>query len=367
MKTSVAVMRSLAAVAIVAFTIWTSADAEKVSPCCVSVSRSRVVEPLKSFRLQKSSPPCVKAVIFETEKGPFCIDPRQPWVREKIEEFVSRVVEPLKSFRLQKSSPPCVKAVIFETEKGPFCIDPRQPWVREKIEEFRRQQKMTEVSNVRVTSPDFLSATELNREQLNEPAVSAVVSSAHTSPDITTLKLELLASLRKDIAEIFKKDLQETLGDVLSSIKSDLNAVKTQLAPDKAAIDATVSDIKNTVGEMERALTVCSDDVSEMKASIKSLTAQVNKLEDKCEDLESRSRRNNVRIVGMPEGPDTCTTSAVAVMLKDAFGLEKEPLLDRSHLTLQPKPKPGDRPRAIVCRFHYHSDCVDILRRAREL
>uniref|UniRef100_A0AAR2JWF2 Chemokine interleukin-8-like domain-containing protein n=1 Tax=Pygocentrus nattereri TaxID=42514 RepID=A0AAR2JWF2_PYGNA len=182
MKTSVAVMRSLAAVAIVAFTIWTSADAEKVSPCCVSISRSRVVEPLKSFRLQKSSPPCVKAVIFETERGHYCIDPRQPWVRKKIEEFVrqqkttvsptsvsphndleitsayidaekvspccvsisrSRVVEPLKSFRLQKSSPPCVKAVIFETERGHFCIDPRQPWVRKKIEEFVRQQKTT--------------------------------------------------------------------------------------------------------------------------------------------------------------------------------------------------------------------------------
>ncbi|KAL7877620.1 hypothetical protein SRHO_G00042630 [Serrasalmus rhombeus] len=60
----------------------------------------------------------------------------------------------------------------------------------------------------------------------SEPAVSAVVSSAHTSPDIATLKLELLASLRKDIAEIFKKELQETLGDVLSSIKSDLNLCK---------------------------------------------------------------------------------------------------------------------------------------------
>ncbi|KAL7840599.1 hypothetical protein AOLI_G00259220 [Acnodon oligacanthus] len=88
MKTSIAVMRTLAAIAIVAFAIWTSADAEKVSPCCVSVSRSRVVEPLKSFRLQDRNPPCVKAVIFETENGHFCIDPRQPWVRKKIEEFI---------------------------------------------------------------------------------------------------------------------------------------------------------------------------------------------------------------------------------------------------------------------------------------
>ncbi|KAL7835320.1 hypothetical protein SRHO_G00276670 [Serrasalmus rhombeus] len=87
MKTSVAVMRSLATVAIVAFTIWTSAGAEKVTQCCASVSRSRVEEPLKSFMLQESSRRCLKAVILETEKGKICIDPEQPWVWEKIEEF----------------------------------------------------------------------------------------------------------------------------------------------------------------------------------------------------------------------------------------------------------------------------------------
>lgn len=177
----------------------------------------------------------------------------------------------------------------------------------------------------------------------------------------------MLASLRKDIADIFKKELRDTLGDALSTIKLDLQAVKEQLASDKAATDATVSKLKGTVGEMEHALTECSDDIAEMKTTIKSLTATVAMLENKCEDLESRSRRNNIRIVGVPEAPDTCTTAPVAALLKEAFGLVKEPVLDRSHRTLQPKPKPGDRPRAIVCRFHYHSDCVDMLRRAKEL
>ncbi|KAL7865919.1 hypothetical protein SRHO_G00111660 [Serrasalmus rhombeus] len=147
----------------------------------------------------------------------------------------------------------------------------------------------------------------------------------------------------------------------------DLQAVKTQLAHDKAANDATMCKLKGTVGEMEHALTECSDDIAAMKATIESLTANVAKLENKCEDLESRSRRNNIRILGVPEGPDTCTTAAIAAVVKEGFGLVKEPLLDRSHRTLQPKPKTGDRPRVIVCRFHYHSDCVDILRRAREL
>lgn len=201
----------------------------------------------------------------------------------------------------------------------------------------------------------------------SEPSTPAESALSQADPDIAALKFELLASLRADIADIFKKELQATLGDVLSTIQLDLQAVKAQLAKDKANTDANVATLKGTVVEMEHALSECTDDIVQMKSTIECLTASVAKLEDKCEDLESRSRRNNVRIIGVPEGPVTCTTIAVAAMLKEAFALEKEPLLDRSHRTLQPKPKPGERPRAIVCRFHYHSDCVDILRRAREL
>ncbi|CAG5896879.1 unnamed protein product [Menidia menidia] len=163
---------------------------------------------------------------------------------------------------------------------------------------------------------------------------------AEASPDAAALKVELMTSLKEDIAEIIKKQLQETLGDSLSTIQLDLQTVKTQLANNKAATDATLAELKCTVGEVENA--ECSDDIAVMKATISSLTANVAKLENKCEDLESRSRRNNIRIVGVPEGPGTCDTAAVSALLKEAFALEKEPLLDRSHRTLQPKPQPNE-------------------------
>lgn len=41
--------------------------------------------------------------------------------------------------------------------------------------------------------------------------------------------------------------------------------------------------------------------------------------------------------------------------------------MDRAHRAPMPKPKPGDRPRAIVAKLHYYTDCADILRKAREL
>ncbi|XP_053467998.1 C-C motif chemokine 24 [Ictalurus furcatus] len=87
MQTYTTLMRSLAAIVVISFTIWTVTDAEKVSPCCVAVSRSMENVTIEGYRLQEKNLPCVKAVIFQTERGQFCIDPYQPWVKRKIIEF----------------------------------------------------------------------------------------------------------------------------------------------------------------------------------------------------------------------------------------------------------------------------------------
>ncbi|RXN09855.1 verrucotoxin subunit beta-like protein [Labeo rohita] len=91
----------------------------------------------------------------------------------------------------------------------------------------------------------------------SEPLSPVKTPSSQANLDIDALKVELLASLRKDIADIFKKVLQDTLGDALSTIKFDLQAVKTQLAIDKAANDATVSELKGkkmytSIGSMNK-------------------------------------------------------------------------------------------------------------------
>lgn len=85
---------------------------------------------------------------------------------------------------------------------------------------------------------------------------------------------------------------------------------------------------------MEAALTGCAYDMDVMKTTLKQLTAKVTMLEDKCEDLESRLRRNNIRIIPVEEGAGSCSPTAVAALLKEAFRLEKEPLLDQSSFSL---------------------------------
>lgn len=102
---------------------------------------------------------------------------------------------------------------------------------------------------------------------------------------------------------------------------------------------------------METSLSSCTDEIITLQAKVEHLTTELSRLDNKCKDLEARSRRNNIRLVGIP---DDFSTSPTATAISS-----------RAHRTLQPKPRPGERPRPIVARLHYHMDCVDILHRAR--
>lgn len=91
----------------------------------------------------------------------------------------------------------------------------------------------------------------------------------------------------------------------------------------------------------------------------------MTKLENKCEDLESRLRNNN-QDCGGPRGSGQQLHLFVAPVLKEACNLSKKPLLDSCHRTLQPKLRAGERPCSIIARLLYHSDCIDILWRVRK-
>uniref|UniRef100_A0A8C1Q5F7 Chemokine interleukin-8-like domain-containing protein n=1 Tax=Cyprinus carpio TaxID=7962 RepID=A0A8C1Q5F7_CYPCA len=92
METRRILMRSLAVVVIITSVIWiTTAEKQKLGKsCCTKVSTTEVTYPIINIRLRPQSPPCLKAVIFETEQGEFCSDPRQEWVKEKVKQFFTK-------------------------------------------------------------------------------------------------------------------------------------------------------------------------------------------------------------------------------------------------------------------------------------
>lgn len=83
-------------------------------------------------------------------------------------------------------------------------------------------------------------------------------------------------------------------------------------------------------------------------------------LHNKVLDLEVRSRRHNIKIVGITEGEEEGRpTEFVSRLIPKLLGEEHFPLpvkVDRAHRTLQPKPANGAKPRTILARIHHFQE-----------
>lgn len=95
------------------------------------------------------------------------------------------------------------------------------------------------------------------------------------------------------------------------------------------------------------------------------LNSEVEKLISKSEDLEGRSRRLNIRIIGISEGVEgSIPWDFVAGLLQEVLSLEVKPLIDGTHRTLRRRPNPKEPPRPIILRLRYHHVLEYIRRKA---
>lgn len=180
----------------------------------------------------------------------------------------------------------------------------------------------------------------------------------------STLNAEVLQSMM----DALKADIFGKLDSLSSSLRSEIDSVRRELKESVEPLQEKIETHGQTMRELESAATDQSGRVTELEATVSILTAKVKHLDDRYEDLEGRSRRNNIRLVGLPEGLEgPRPTDFIAQLLKEILQLDEEPLLDRAHRILRDKPKEGAAPRPFVVRIHYFHIRNKILRRAGEL
>lgn len=179
------------------------------------------------------------------------------------------------------------------------------------------------------------------------------------------LKADILSSLRGEVSTIIREELKRALAEDFEAIKSELQAVRSEIKNNMAAIRSEVENMKADIRDVQGGLSTWSDEVVALQTTVTSLQSQVTTLKDRCEDMEGRMRRGNIRIVGIEERPDSSSPKEVAKVIKEALQMDRDIKIDRSHRTLAPR-KPGDRPRVIIAKLHYDGDAVEILRRARD-
>lgn len=154
---------------------------------------------------------------------------------------------------------------------------------------------------------------------------------------------QLVAELEKQRGWL-KEDVSKLIEDSLKPLQTSVNALGAKVDSFQARLTAT----ETTAGEnFARLVTV--------EASVTTLQEQNKKLMEHVEDLENRSRRSNLRVVGIPEGSENGRDPVqfMSELLRDCLGdvFTEPPELERAHRSLAPKPREGQPSRSFIVRF----------------
>ena len=176
-----------------------------------------------------------------------------------------------------------------------------------------------------------------------------------TSPPNASFTMADISSLleehRKSLASDFRSSF-ETLSNTLDNIH-------TTVVDHGQRIDL----LENNANEADRRL----DDLEKVCST---LQRDNEFLREKLADLEGRSRRQNIRIVGLAESIDGARpTDFFAQLLVEVLGKEvlpSAPELDRAHRSLVAKPGPRGKPRPVIIRLHRYQVKDQIIREVRK-
>lgn len=140
------------------------------------------------------------------------------------------------------------------------------------------------------------------------------------------------------------------MGGIMTGVAADVSFIKSDMAELKNTLSATqarMAEAEGRISDIEDKVTAMAHDNSKYAKILKQLCARVD-------DQENRSRRKNVRLIGLKEGSETggSLSDYVQKILADGLGLSgAEFEIERCHRNLRPRPEPDQPPRIIMIRF----------------
>lgn len=186
-------------------------------------------------------------------------------------------------------------------------------------------------------------ASPLSDDAVASPGGHGESPIRHPSPDHQALASSVAAFLKADIISAIAEAIQHHLGP----INAALDAYSARIGSVESRVDAIEHSMQEAHSEADRG------------------KAQIQFLLEKVDDLENRARRNNLRIVGLPESvavkdlPHFCST-----VIPQALGLKSPCTVERAH-RLGPMQHSSPRPRSVIVRFLDFNDRQLILQSFR--
>lgn len=147
---------------------------------------------------------------------------------------------------------------------------------------------------------------------------------------------------------VWTRQISSTMGANRDDIKIALKEILTD--PDvleifkstfKSVVQEETNDLRNEIGSLR-------DLIKDKNRKIENLETKVRTLESTVDDLEQYSRRNSIRISGIPEVQHEDVQSRVLDLFNHKMGVDTSiDDVDRMHRV----GKRGDRPRAVLVKF----------------
>ena len=186
------------------------------------------------------------------------------------------------------------------------------------------------------------------------PTTAASLATTEASTGSNTLTPDMISDSLNSLQDSVCAKIGAAIQTLRDDIKLDMDSVRGELSAPVTSLRASLGSHDTRLNELEKAADYTGDCTTELRAIVSQLQGGMRELQAKCEDLKGRSRRNNLRLIGVEEGLENGqATQFVSQLLKGVLNLSEAPLLYRAHRSLRAKSKPGEPPRVFIMHVHY--------------
>ena len=172
----------------------------------------------------------------------------------------------------------------------------------------------------------------------------------------------------KEILKLHEESLTRSLMTHVERLEKKIDGMKEEN-----------TSLRNKVNELEKAAMFQSDVFDEKMREMMSsgrpdngdVKRNIEEMKEKVDELEDRSRRNNLRIVGIKEDKDENwdqTEEKVKKLIKERLNISSKVKIERAHRTGSKKYRDGteNKKRSIVVKFLNYKDKANILDKYKE-
>uniref|UniRef100_A0A0S7EWS1 LITD1 n=2 Tax=Poeciliopsis prolifica TaxID=188132 RepID=A0A0S7EWS1_9TELE len=155
----------------------------------------------------------------------------------------------------------------------------------------------------------------------------------------------------------------------ISLLKEDMNKHSADMLKAIKDIKGDIQSLTERTGETEARISQAEDDVISLQGRVKSLEKTVEVLSDRVAEQEDRSRRSNLRLVGLPEkseGSDLC--GFLEKWFRETLGEDftSSRCVERAH-RIGPLTSNPAAPRVVLMKFLSYRDREAALKAVRKM